>query len=142
LNYAIGFVDLKPRPEEAIGRFVRVIGIDSELRKTPAPYVLLAGAYEKGPYQRLSADYGKRFANQPESPEGKAALESVYRVVDRIIDAYARAIALAGSNQQYQIGKAEWTRQLTSFYKFRHENSDAGLNEFVARVLATPLPQP
>jgi hypothetical protein len=142
LNYAIGFINLKPRPEEAIGRFIRVIGIDSDLRKTPSPYVLLAGAYEKGPYQRLSADYSKRFANQPESPEGKAALENVYKVVDRIVDAYARAIALAGNNQQYQTSKAEWTKQLTTFYKFRHENSDFGLNEFIARVLATPLPQP
>ena len=64
---------------------IGVIGIDSDLRKTPSPYVLLAGAYEKGPYQRLSADYSKRFANQAESPEGKAALDSIYKAVDRII---------------------------------------------------------
>ena len=142
LNYAIGFIDLKPRPEEAITRFLRVIGIDSELRKTPSPYVLLAGAYEKGPYQKLSADYSKRFANQPESTEGKAALDSIYKVVDRIVDAYARAIALAGNNSQYQASKTEWTKQVTTLYKFRHENSDAGLSAFIAGVLATPMPQP
>jgi tetratricopeptide (TPR) repeat protein len=140
LNYAIGFIDLKPRPEEAIGRFVRVIQIDSDLRKTPSPFILLAGAYEKGPYQRLSADYSKRFANQPESPEGKTALDNINKVVDRIIDAYARAVALAGSSPQYQAAKVEWTKQLTTFYKFRHENTDAGLNEFIASVLAKPLP--
>jgi len=142
LNYAVGFIELKPRPEEAIGHFIKVIQIDSDLRKTPSPYLLLAGAYEKGPYQRLSADYSKRFANQPESPEGKAALDGIYRVVDRIIDAYARAIALAGTNPQYQTSKAEWMKQLTTFYKFRHENSDAGLNQFIAGVLATPMLQP
>jgi hypothetical protein len=142
LNYAIGFIEMKPRPEEAIGRFIKVIQIDSELRKTPSPYFLLAGAYEKGPYQRLSADYSKRFANQPETPESKAELENINRVMDRIIDAYARAVALAGNNPQYQVGKAEWTKQLTALYKFRHENSDAGLNEFIAGVLATPMPQP
>jgi len=32
--------------------------------------------------------------------------------VDKIIDAYARAVALAGSNPQYQAPKAEWTKQL------------------------------
>jgi hypothetical protein len=141
LNYAIGFIDLKPRPEEAIGHFVRVIQIDSDLRKTPSPFVLLAGAYEKGPYQRLSSDYSKRFANQAESPEGKTALDNINKVVDKIIDAYARAVALAGTNSQYQAPKAEWTKQLTTFYKFRHENSDAGLSEFIAGVLAKPLPQ-
>lgn len=142
LNYAIGVIELKPRPEESIGRFIRVIQIDSDLRKTPSPFVLLAGAYEKGPYQRLSSDYGKRFANQAETPESKAALENINKVMDRIIDAYARAVALAGSDPQYQAGKAEWTKQLTTLYKFRHENSDAGLNEFIAGVLAKPLPQP
>ncbi len=142
LNYAIGFTGLKTRPEESIARFLRVIQIDSDLRKAPSPYYLLAGAFEKGPYQRLSADYSKRFANQAETPESKAALENVAKVIDKIIDAYARAVALAGNDSQYQAGKAEWMKQLTTFYKFRHENSDAGLNEFIAGVLSKPLPQP
>ena len=142
LNYAIGFIDLKPRPEEAIGRFIRVIQIDSDLRKTPLTYYLLAVAYEQGPYKRLSADYTKRFANQPETPESKAAIETLNKVMDRIVDAYARAVALAGSDPQHQAKKAEWTKRLTDLYKFRHENSDAGLAEFIAGVLAKPLPQP
>jgi hypothetical protein len=142
LNYAIGFIDLKPRPEEAIGRFVRVIGIDSDLRKTPSTYYLLAVAYEQGPYKRLSADYTRRFANQPETPESKAAIETLNKVMDRIVDSYARAVALAGNDPKNQASKAEWTKRLTDLYKFRHENSDTGLNEFIAGVLATPLPQP
>src|SRR6266853_1714771 len=141
LNYAIGFLDLKPHPEEAITRFIKVINIDSDLRKTPSTFYLLAVAYEQGPYKRLSADYTKRFADQPETPESKAALENINKVMDRIIDAYARAVALAGNNPQYQVGKAEWTKQLTTLYKFRHDNSDAGLNPFIAGVLVTPMPQ-
>ena len=142
LNYAIGFIDLKPRPEESIGRFVKVISIDSDLRKTPSTYYLLAVAYEQGPYKRLSADYTKRFANQPETPESKAAIETLNKVMDRIVDAYARAVALAGNDPQHQASKAEWTKRLTDLYKFRHEQSDAGLSAFIAGVLATPLPQP
>lgn len=142
LNYAIGFIDLKPRPEEAIGRFVKVISIDSDLRKTPSTYYLLAVAYEQGPYKRLSADYTKRFANQPETPESKTAIETLNKVMDRIVDAYARAVALAGNDPQHQASKAEWTKRLTDLYKFRHEQSDAGLAAFIAGVMATPLPQP
>jgi len=142
LNYAIGFTGLKARPEESIARFIRVIQIDSDLRKTPSPFYLLAEAYEKGPYQRLSADYSKRFANQPETPESKAALDNINKVIDRIIDAYARALALAGNETQYQAAKAGWTKQLTTLYKFRHADSDAGLNEFIAGILSKPLPQP
>ena len=142
LNYAIGFTGLKARPEESIARFIRVIQIDSDLRKSPSPFYLLAEAYEKGPYKSLSSDYSKRFANQPETPESKTALENINKVMDRIIDAYARAVALAGNEPQYQTAKAGWTKQLTTLYKFRHADSDAGLNEFMASVLSKPLPQP
>jgi len=142
LNYAIGFIDLKPHPEEAIGRFIKVIQIDSDLRKTPSTFYLLAVAYEQGPYKRLSADYTKRFANQAETPESKAAIETLNKVMDRIIDAYARAVALAANNPQQQASKAEWTKRLTDLYKFRHDGAETGLNEFIAGVLATPVPQP
>jgi hypothetical protein len=142
LYYAIGFLELKAKPEESIGRFLKVSQTDSDLKKTPSTYYLLAVAYEQGPFKRLSADYTKRFANQPETPESKAALDNVNKVMDRIIDAYARAVALAGNDPQHQASKAEWTRRLTDLYKFRHENSDAGLAEFIAGVLAKPMPQP
>jgi tetratricopeptide (TPR) repeat protein len=142
LYSAIGFLELKAKPEESIGRFLKVSQIDSDLKKTPSTYYLLAVAYEQGPFKRLSADYTKRFANQPETPESKAALDNVNKVMDRIIDAYARAVALAGNDPQNQASKAEWTKRLTDLYKFRHENSDAGLAEFIAGVLAKTIPQP
>jgi hypothetical protein len=140
LQQAIGFMELKPHPDEAIGHFIKVTQIDSDLKKTPSTFFWLAVAYEKGPYQRLSADYSKRFANQPESADSKAALDGVNKVMDRIIDAYARAVALAGTEAKYQASKAEWTKRLTDLYKFRHENSDAGLTEFISSVLSKPLP--
>ena len=142
LYSAIGFLELKAKPEESIARFIKVSQIESDLKKAPSTYYLLAVAYEQGPFKRLSADYTKRFANQPETPESKAALDNVNRVMDRVIDAYARAVALAGNDPQHQASKAEWTRRLTDLYKFRHENSDAGLSEFITGVLAKPIPQP
>ena len=141
LHYAIGFVELKTRPEESIADLIKAVQYESDLKKSPFNYYYLAFAYEKGPYQKLSTDYSKRFANQPETPESKLALENLNKVIDRIIDAYARAVALAGSDPKHQASKAEWMKQLTTFYKFRHNNSDAGLNELIAGVLATPLPQ-
>jgi tetratricopeptide (TPR) repeat protein len=140
LYVAVGYLELKTQPDDAIGRFVKAIQIDADRKSAPSTYFWLAQAYERGPYQRLSADYGKRFANQPETPEGKAAFQKVNDVLDRIIDAYARAVALAGSDSKQQAAKAEWTRHLTDLYKFRHDNSDAGLTEFISGVLAKPLP--
>ena len=137
LHYALGFYALKTNPEVAIQSFITAAQVDADRRNAPSTYYYLAAAYQTGPYKKLSEDYSKRFANQPESPESKAALDSINKVVDKMIDAYARAVALAGTSP----AKAQWMAQLTNFWKFRHENSDTGLNEYIAGVLKTPLPQ-
>jgi len=141
LYYALGFYNLKPKPENSIPNFIKAAQIDSDRKSSTSTYYYLAVAYQTGPYKRLSEDYGKRFANQPESPESKAALDGVNKVVDKMIDAYARAVALAGNDPQQQNAKNQWMTQLTNFWKFRHEGTDTGLTEYIAGVLAKPLPQ-
>lgn len=141
LHYALGFYALKPAPEAAAAHFIKATQVDADRRNAPATYYYLAAAYQTGAYKRLSDDYSKRFANQPETPESKAALENINKVVDKMIDAYARAVALAGNDPRQQNAKAQWMTQLTNFYKFRHEGSDAGLNELIAGILSKPLPQ-
>jgi tetratricopeptide (TPR) repeat protein len=141
LYYAEGFYALKPRPEAAVADFIKLTQINSDRRNAASTYYLLALAYQNGGYKRLSDDYQKRFANQPESAEGKAALEAINKVMDKMIDAYARAVALAQKDPQQAAAMTSWRTRLTDFYKYRHEASDVGLNEYVAGVLATPIPQ-
>ena len=141
LYYAVGFYYLKPKPESSIPNFIKAAQIDSERKSATSTYYYLALAYQNGSYKRLSDDFSKRFANQPESPESKAALESINKVVDKMIDAYARAVALAGNDPQQQGAKNQWMTQLTNFWKFRHDNTDAGLTEYTAGILSKPLPQ-
>ena len=141
LYYAVGFYYLKPKPESSIPNFIKAAQIDSDRKSATSTYYYLALAYQNGPYKRFSDDFSKRFANQPESPESKAALESINKVVDKMIDAYARAVALAEKDPQQQAGKNQWMAQLTNFWKFRHDNTDAGLTEYIAGVLSKPLPQ-
>ena len=141
LHYALGFYQLKTLPDVAAAHFIKAAQVDAERRNAPSTYYYLAAAYQNGPYKRLSDDYTKRFGNQPESPESKAALDNINKVLDKIIDAYARAVALAGTNPQHQGAKTQSMAQLTNFYKFRHEGSDVGLSEYIAGVLKMPLPQ-
>lgn len=140
LHYAVGFMELNAQPEESIGHLIKVVQLESDLKKTPSTYFFLATAYVKGPYQKLSTDYGKRFANQPETTESKAALANLNIVMDKIIDAYARAVALAGDDPKYSASKTAWMQRLTDLYKFRHDGSDAGLTEFIAGILSKPVP--
>jgi len=140
LYYAIASLNLKTAPDQALDALLKVAQFDSELKKSPSTYFYLAYAYETGPYRMLSTAFQKNYADKPETPESKAALEKLNVVIDRLIDAYARAVAAAGSDPKTQAAKAQWMASLTSYYKFRHENSEAGLNELIASVLSKPLP--
>jgi hypothetical protein len=140
LYTTVGLVKLRSAPSEAIDAFLKTAQLESDLKKTPSTYYYLAFAYEKGPYAKLSADYQKNFADKPETPASKQALEKLNTVIDRIIDAYARAVAAAGNEPANAESKALWLKNLTAFYKFRHGDSDAGLAEFIAGIASKPLP--
>ncbi|HEY2961543.1 MAG TPA: hypothetical protein VGJ37_03970 [Pyrinomonadaceae bacterium] len=140
LNYAVGFLTLKTTPDQAIDSLIRAAQYDSDIRKTPSTYYFLAVAYESGPYKTMSAAYQTTYANKPETPESKAALEKLNVVMDRIIDAYARAIATAGTDPKTEASRKEWLAAMTGYYKFRHADSEAGIKEFIASSMQKPLP--
>lgn len=140
LNYAVGFLTLKTAPDQAIDSLLKAAQYDSDIRKTASTYYFLAVAYEAGPYKTLSAAYQTNFANKPESPESKAALDKLNVVMDRIIDSYARAIATAGTDPKTEASRKDWTTAMSTYYKFRHDGSDAGMTEFISSSLQKPLP--
>jgi hypothetical protein len=140
LNYAVGYLILKTEPDNSINSLLRAAQYDSEIKKTPSTYYFLAAAYESGPYKTLSTAYQEKYAGKPETPESKAALEKLNAVMDRIVDAYARAIAAAGTDPKTEQSRKEWTAAMANYYKFRHDGSDVGMTEFINAALQKPLP--
>jgi hypothetical protein len=140
LYTTIGVLQLKPTPNEAIEPLIKSAQLESELKKQPSTYYYLAQAYQAGPYAKLSADFQTKFGGKAETPESKLALEKLNQVIDVMIDAYARAVALAANDPQYAQNKTAWLGAVTPFYKFRHQDTDAGLSEFIAGVTSKPLP--
>lgn len=140
LNYAVGYLTLKTNPEQAIDSLLKAAQYESDIKKTASTYYFIAVAYESGPYKTLSTAYQTNFANKPETPESKAALEKLGVVMDRIVDAYARAINVAGTDPKTEQSRKEWLAQMTTYYKFRHNNSEAGLTEYIASSMQKPLP--
>ena len=136
----VGRLSLKDNPDAALSSFIKKAQFETDLKKDPWTYYFIAAAYENGPYAKLSADYKTRFEGKDETPESKLALENINQVIDRMIDAYARAVALAGTDAKYATPKKEWMDGLSTWYKYRHNQSDAGLNELIAGVLSKPLP--
>lgn len=139
LNYSIGHAS-KASPREALPYLLKAARYPGLFKTNPLTYERIAQAYELGYYAKQEEDY-KPFAGQPESPEQQLALQNIYQTVDRIIDAYARAIALAGTDPKFQQGKTAWTETVTDLYKFRNKGSDAGLTALLAGIQNKPLPE-
>lgn len=140
LNNIIGQLTVQKNPSEALPYLIKVAQYESKLKKLPFTYGTIGGAYEAGEYAKLSAEYKACCEGKEETPQSKLALENINQVIDRMIDAYARAVALAGTEPANQAAKKEWMDSLSTWYKYRHNQSDAGLTEMIAGILAKPLP--
>jgi hypothetical protein len=139
LNFTIATQSLEKEPATALKHALRAAQFEA-LKKSPYTYAYIAAAYETGAYAKQSEEYKRVYGGKDETPESKLALANINQLIDRMIDAYARAVASAGTDPQYATGKAAWLESLTTWYKFRNNNSDTGMNEFIAGVLNKPLP--
>ena len=140
LNNIIGQLTVQKTPSDALPYLIKVAQYESKLKKLPFTYGTIAGAYEAGEYAKLSAEYKACCEGKDETPQSKLALENINQVIDRMIDAYARAVALSGTDPANQAAKKEWMDSLSTWYKYRHNQSDAGMTEMIAGILSKPLP--
>lgn len=140
LNYTIGSLTVEKDPSTALKHLIKAAQFETPLKKSAFTYALIAGAYETGPYAKQSADYKAMFSGKDETPESKLALANINQLVDRMIDAYARAVALAGSDANLAAQKTAWNESLKQWYKFRNNDSETGMDVLVAGILNKPLP--
>jgi len=140
LNYSIGTLTLEKDPSAALKNLIKAAQFETILKKSPYTYAYIAGAYETGPYAKLSDEYKTKFSGKDETPESKLMLANINQLVDRMIDAYARAVALAGTDSKFATAKTGWNESLTQYYKFRNSDKTDGLDQMVAGILSKPLP--
>lgn len=139
LNYTIGSLSLQSDPSGALKNLLKSAQFETPLKKSPYTYAYIAGAYETGPYAKLSADYKLLYTGKDETPESKLALANINQIVDRMIDGYARAVALAGTDSNFSQPKVIWNESLTNWYKYRN-SSVTGMDQLIASILSKPLP--
>jgi hypothetical protein len=133
LNNAVGKSLLKSAPVDAIPYFLKAAKYESDLKKNPLLYNDLASAYGDGPIAKQSEEYRTKYTT--ETPESKLAFENLNQLIDRQIDALARATALSTN----PTNKKALMDLLTGLYKDRNK-SETGLNELLAGVLSKPVP--
>jgi len=139
LNYSIGALTLEKDPSAALKNLIKAAQFETLLKKSPYTYAYIAGAYETGPYAKMSEEYKRLYQGKDETPESKLMLANINQIIDRMIDAYARAVALA-TDAQYKEVKVGWNESLTTWYKYRNSDKIDGMDQLVAGVLSKPLP--
>lgn len=99
----------------------------AELNSTdPGVYLILSElTYNK--YAALAAKYQAA----PAGPSKDEMLKQVESSLDRVIEAYAQAIAITDGNAQYQQANTVMRQDLEKYYKFRHKNSTDGLQQLI-----------
>jgi hypothetical protein len=89
----------------------------------------------------INNDYLKSaesYKTMPEGAEKAASLKKLEGLIDQIIDAYAHAVALSIGKPEHQSMMQQLTTDLTSYYKFRHNNSTAGMQELIDKYKPKP----
>ena len=138
LYYSLAYMERTSNPINALSNYIKAARFEGDMKKSAQTYAAIAAAYENE-YAKQSADYEVKYKGKDESPDSKLAVANINQLVDRIVDALARAVAAAGTDASAQASKAKWLERLTELYKFRN-GSDAGLNEMIAGVMSKPLP--
>jgi hypothetical protein len=147
LNYSLGLLLRKSQPTESAGYFVQAAQFEGPSKKDPLTYSAIAEIYETTEYGKLSTQYNAecKTDEQIATPACVELKDKADRVVDRIIDALARAVAYSNTSPdkaKYDQARTEWTNQLTTYYKYRNKGSDTGLKELIAGITSKPLPKP
>ena len=147
LNYGLGLLAQESSPAEATTYFINAAQTNGDMKKDPNIYALLYQIYAKNDYTKLKADYEAscKTEEQLNSQTCKDLTTKVNQVVDRMIDALARAIAYTDASPkaaEFAQYRTAWMSDLTGFYKYRNNNSDTGLKELLASITSRPLPKP
>jgi tetratricopeptide (TPR) repeat protein len=89
----------------------------------------------------LNDEYTKLVPAFQAMPEGKPKEEEKKRlegIIDTIIDNYAHVAATAAGHPEYQELIKQVVPDLTSYYKYRHNNSTEGLQELIDKYKPKP----
>jgi hypothetical protein len=147
LYYTQGLLTWESSPDEAVTSLLKAAQTNSTANKEPATFFHLGNAYVNGEYKKAVNAYKAAFPDGVEvtedrKPQYDQLIGQVNGSLDRIIDAYARAVALSTKPEQAKF-KADLTTQLATYHKARFENSTAAdVQTLISNVLSRPLPQP
>ena len=136
INYYAGIFALESSPADAAKYFLAAARSPGSYSKEPAVYDALARGIYNSDYKAAATEYNSKCTATSAASECDALYAKAGQVLDRVIDAYARAVALSKDPTAVTATRGN----LTELYKLRHNNTDAGLDKLIAEVLTKPIP--
>ena len=127
------------------GLYQQIVLINLAQGKTNEAKTLIVKSTELGPKDPsgfallgriLNVEYEKLMTAYQAMPEGDSKQEErrkLDKLLDNIIDAYARAAGLATGKVMYQSLLQQMIPDLVAYYKYRHNQSTAGLQELIQK---------
>ena len=116
-------------PADARARLAKAIELKPE---DPSSYAILA-FLTNNEYVELATSY----KTMPEGKEKSEMLVKLQGMIDSIIDSYARVVALSTGKPEYQALLQQVMPDLTSYYKYRHNQSVEGLQQLIDKYKPT-----
>lgn len=101
----------------------------------PTGHAILA-YFNNNEYVQLATAY----KSMPEGKEKAEQLVKLQGMIDGIIDAYAHAVALSTGKPEHQALLQQVMPDLTSYYKYRHNDSVEGLQELIDKYKPATKP--
>jgi hypothetical protein len=144
LSLGVGMLTAKSSPNEAVDSLMNAAKLEGSAKRNPLTYGLLAEIYDTVYYTPVSDQYTKdcKTEEQAKTPACTEMKPRVEAAADHLLDALAHALALANlpeNKSRFESYQSGWMETLTTLYKYRHQNSDAGMKEFVEGINAKPL---
>jgi hypothetical protein len=140
LEFYAAYMTKEETPAETASVMRRLAESSLSLSKDPGTYYALGFSLYRSAYKKSYEDYTALCSAKNSTPECDAAYKKTVDNLDRVMNAFARAIAFAKDDQRSARFAAQSRTNLTELYKQTHNGSDEGLDQFIASVLSRPLP--
>jgi hypothetical protein len=142
-NQYLGYYELE-QPTPNLENAIKFLTLSTEVKskealgwKDPNNYALRASIYQKQ-YVALSAEYRALSDDDKRGEKGKALLEKINPVIDKMIDDYARTVAVAKGESAAALA-AQAKQSLDDFWKYRYKDLVGGQDALIKHFEADPL---
>lgn len=123
---------LKGNSAEAKAHYTKAARVNPS---DPFNFVMIAAILNEE-YQAAA----KTYSTMPSGPEKEAQLKKVQGVLDAVIDAYAHAVAVSEGNAALAQVRQQYLQDLENYYKYRHNGSNAGMQQLIDKYKPAPKP--